>query len=64
VGLVCLGNLLGSAAFAAFATVIGPALGVVQPAAFVGLSKLVTAHPPWVLLVGSILVGWLMGLLS
>jgi hypothetical protein len=44
--------------------VIGPALGVVQPAAFVGLSKLVTAHPPWVLLVGSILVGWLMGLLS
>ena len=44
--LVCVGNLLGSGLFTAFAVTIGPALGVVQPAAFTGLSKLITTHPP------------------
>jgi hypothetical protein len=42
--LVCVGNPLGSGPFAAVA--IGPALGVVKPAAFTGLSKLITTHPP------------------
>jgi formate/nitrite transporter FocA (FNT family) len=63
-GLVCVGNLLGSGLFAAVAVSLGPALGVVQPAAFTGLSKLITTHPPWVLFAGSILTGWLMGLLA
>jgi len=63
-GLVCVGNLLGSALLAGFAVAIGPALGVVKPAAFIGLSKLITGHPPWLLFVGAIFTGWLMGLLA
>jgi len=63
-GLVCVGNLLGSALLAGFAVIIGPALGVVQPAAFIGLSKLITGHSPWLLFVGAIFTGWLMGLLA
>lgn len=37
---------------------------MIEPTTFTGLSKLITIHPPWVLFVGAIFTGWLMGLLA
>ena len=63
-GLVYLGNIVATTVFAAVAVALGPALGVVKPAAFAGIAKLVTAHSPAVLFAGAVFVGWLMGLLA
>lgn len=63
-GLVYLGNIVATTAFAAFAVSLGPALGVVKPTAFAGIAKLVTTHSPGVLFAGAVFVGWLMGLLA
>lgn len=62
--LVYAANMLGGAAFAALAILIGPALGVIQPWAFESIAHHLVSHPWWVILLSAILAGWLMGLLS
>ncbi len=62
--LVYVGNLLGTAAFAWLAVLIGPALGVIQPEAFGHIARLVVKHPGEVIFGSAVLAGWLMGLLS
>ncbi|MGB9986874.1 formate/nitrite transporter family protein [Salarchaeum japonicum] len=63
-GLVYAGNVLAGAVFAAAMVVLAPAYGVVDPAAFEHLARPLVSHPPLVLLMGGVLAGWLMGLLS
>lgn len=63
-GVVYSSNLVGGAIFAALAVAIGPALGVVDPAAFGVIAHHVVDHAWWVILLSAILAGWLMGLLS
>jgi formate-nitrite transporter family protein len=62
--IVYVGNLLGAAAFAWLTTIIGPALGVIDPRAFVALGRPLVLHPWWVILLSGLLAGWMMGLLS
>ncbi len=62
--LIYVSNLAGTAIFARLATVIGPALGVIDPTAFVEIGRRVVSYPWWVILLSAILAGWLMGLLS
>ena len=57
-------NLLGAAAFAGLAVLIGPALGVIDRRAFGAIASSVTQHPGHVILLSGLLAGWLMGLLS
>lgn len=63
-GAVYVGNVVGGVIFSAFAVVIGPAMGIVEPSAFVELGKKMTEHGPLVLVASGVLAGWLMGLLS
>lgn len=63
-GLVYVANLAGAAAFAAFIAWIGPALGSARSWAFVAIAQKYVDHPWWLLLVGGVLAGWLMGLLA
>jgi formate/nitrite transporter FocA (FNT family) len=57
-------NLIGAAIFALLATIIGPALDVIEPAAFHALARPLVAHPWWIILLSGVLAGWMMGLLS
>lgn len=57
-------NLMGAAIFAALATVIGPNLGVIEPAAFGWIAHHLVDHSWWVILLSAVLAGWMMGLLS
>jgi formate/nitrite transporter FocA (FNT family) len=61
---VYVGNLLGAAAFAALAVMIGPALGVIDPAVFGKIARAMTEHPAPVIFASAVFAGWLMGLLS
>jgi formate/nitrite transporter FocA (FNT family) len=63
-GVVWVANILGAAAFAGLATLIGPSLGVIDPRAFGEVAHRLTDHPPRAIFLGGILAGWLMGLLS
>jgi formate/nitrite transporter FocA (FNT family) len=63
-GLVYGSNLLGTAAFAGLAVLVGPALHVVDVAVFGRIAGEVVGHPSWVMLLSAVLAGWLMGLLS
>jgi formate-nitrite transporter family protein len=63
-GLIYGSNLIGAAIFALLVTQIGPALGVVEPAAFGDIARKMVEHSWWVILTSGILAGWLMGLLS
>ncbi len=62
--VVYVANLLGAAAFALLAVAIGPASGVINPAAFGDIARTLTDHPGHVILGSAVLAGWLMGLLS
>ncbi len=62
--IVYLANIIGAAAFAALAVLIGPALGVIQPEAFGVIAHHLTDHPGPVIFGSAVLAGWLMGLLS
>jgi formate/nitrite transporter FocA (FNT family) len=62
--VVLAANLVGAAAFAWLAVEVGPALGVVEPKAFGEMAHRKVSHPAWVIFVGALLAGWLMGLLS
>ncbi len=63
-GVVFVANLLGGAAFAGLAVLIGPALGVIEPRAFEVIARPLVAHSAIVILASAVLAGWLMGLLS
>lgn len=63
-GLIYSANLVGAATFALLATLIGPALDVVDPQAFRVIAGNLLHHPWWVVLLSGLLAGWLMGLLS
>ncbi|WP_254535801.1 formate/nitrite transporter family protein [Halomarina litorea] len=62
--VVYAGNIVGAVLFAAFLAVIGPATGVIEPAAFTEIATGLVEHPWWVLVGAGVLAGWLMGLLS
>jgi len=63
-GLVLAANLVGAALFASFAAVLGPAMGIAEPAAFGELARKMVEKPAWVMLMSAVGAGWLMGLLS
>jgi formate/nitrite transporter FocA (FNT family) len=63
-GIVYVSNLTGAGAFAGIAALVGPALGVAEPAAFGKIAHTVTDHSAWVMLASAALAGWLMGLMS
>ena len=63
-GIVLAANVLGGALFSAFAAVLGPALGIVDPAAFGELAHRLVEKPWWVMLMSAVAAGWLMGMLS
>jgi formate/nitrite transporter FocA (FNT family) len=62
--VVYVANLLGAAAFAGLAVLIGPALGIIEPRAFGAIAQPMIAHPSWILFASAMLAGWLMGLMS
>ena len=62
--VVYVANLIGAAIFAAFAFLIGPALGVVDRGVFGDIAFAATDHPAWVIFLSGVMAGWLMGLLS
>jgi formate/nitrite transporter FocA (FNT family) len=61
--LVYVGNLSGTALFAFLAWIIGPPFGI-KLQAFAYLAHFNIAHTWWQILLGAMLAGWLMGLLS
>lgn len=63
-GLVLLANIVGGTIFAAAASYIGPALGVIEVSAFGELARPLIDKPVGVTLVSAIGAGWVMGLLS
>ncbi|ADJ29423.1 formate/nitrite transporter family protein [Nitrosococcus watsonii] len=63
-GLVYFSNLVGATIFALLATLVGLGLEVASPEAYGHLAQRLTNHSGAVLLLGGILAGWLMGLLS
>lgn len=63
-GIVLAANVLGGAVFSAFAAVLGPALGIIDPAAFGELARKLVEKPWWVMVMSAVAAGWLMGLLS
>jgi formate/nitrite transporter FocA (FNT family) len=62
--VVYVANMLGAAAFAGLAAVIGPSLGVIEPRVFGEIARRVTDHSARETFLSGILAGWLMGLLS
>lgn len=63
-GLVYVGNLVGSAVFAAFAVFVATRLGVADTHAFVELAMRMVDHDLLTIIVAGVLAGWLMGLLT
>ncbi len=63
-GVVYVANLIGAAAFAGIAVVIGPAMRVIDPAAFGTIAHRMTDHSGAVVFASGVLAGWLMGLVS
>ena len=62
--VVYVANLIGAALFAAFAVLIGPALGIIDRPVFGDIALASTNHPAWVVFLSAVMAGWLMGLLS
>jgi len=62
--LVFAGNLVGAGIFAFLAAIVGPAFGVITPEAFGYLAHANVDRAWWVIALGAMLAGWLMGLLS
>jgi len=63
-GTIYVANIVGGTIFAAIAVIVGPALDVIEPAAFGEIAEHVVDHAWWVILLSAVLAGWLMGLLS
>jgi len=62
--VVWIANMIGAAAFAGLATLIGPSLGVIDPGAFGTIAHRMTDHPSQAMFLSAVLAGWLMGLVS
>jgi formate-nitrite transporter family protein len=62
--IVYIANLIGGAVFASIASLIGPAMKVIEPAAFGEIAKPLIGHLWWTTMLGGILAGWMMGLLT
>jgi formate-nitrite transporter family protein len=57
-------NILGAAVFAGIAVVLGTQTQLIKPHALAEIAHGLTKYRWWVILLGGILAGWLMGLLS
>ncbi|MDX1646965.1 MAG: formate/nitrite transporter family protein [Longimicrobiales bacterium] len=62
--LVYLANLVGAAAFAAFAVLLGPRLGIVEVEAFRHIARALVDHDALTIFLSAVAAGWLVGLLS
>ncbi len=62
--LIYSANIAGAIIFALFVTTIGPALDVIDPAAFTEIALPLVNQSWWVILLSGVLAGWMMGLLS
>jgi len=62
--VVYCGNMLGAAAFAALTVLIGPSIRVIDPAVLTHLGSTACRLGGGPMLLGAILAGWLMGLMS
>ncbi len=62
--IVFAANLIGAAAFAELAVLIGPSLGVIRRPVFAEIARTMTDHPGPVIFASAVLAGWLMGLMS
>jgi formate/nitrite transporter FocA (FNT family) len=62
--VVYIANLMGAAAFAALAQLIGPMLGIFGYRELGQLAHQIVDHPGEAILLSAILAGWLMGLMS
>lgn len=63
-GLVYLSNIIGATLFAGLIVIVGPALGVIDPAAFGEIARSLVEHNWWIIFLSGLLAGWMMGLLS
>lgn len=63
-GVIYTSNLLGVALFGALAVVLGTRTEIVSPAVLGEIAHGITRYEWWVILLGGVLAGWLMGLLS
>ena len=63
-GLVYAGNIVGGIAFTVAMVNFAPAYGAVERSVFAEIATSLVHHEPGVLLAGSVVAGWLMGLLS
>ena len=57
-------NLVGCVVFAGLITVVGPAMGIIQPKAFGELANALLPLSWWVILLSGVIAGWLMGLVT
>jgi formate/nitrite transporter FocA (FNT family) len=62
--LVFLGNILGTAVFAAIVALTGPPLGIIDADVLGQLARPFVERSWWLILVSAALAGWLMGLLA
>jgi formate-nitrite transporter family protein len=63
-GLVLISNVAGGAVIAAITSQVAPRMGAVDVEAFSDIAARLLDHPWWVMLLGAIAAGWLMGLLA
>jgi len=63
-GLIYVSNLVGGTIIATLITILGPALGIVDPSVFPEMALLLVDHPWWVIVLSGLLAGWMMGLVS
>ncbi|WP_135362857.1 formate/nitrite transporter family protein [Halosimplex halophilum] len=63
-GVTYVSNLLGCGLFAALVAVLGPQMGIVEPAAFGTLASALLPFPGRVIFLSGVVAGWLMGLVT
>lgn len=63
-GLIYVANLMGAAVFSGLLVLIGPELGIVEPAVLGEIAGRMVGFDGWVVLLSGLLAGWLMGLMS
>jgi formate-nitrite transporter family protein len=63
-GLVLTGNVVGAAVIAAVISQVGPRMGVIEVAALHDIAAKLLNHEWWIMLLGAIAAGWVMGLLA
>jgi len=62
--LVYSANVIGALAFAFVMPLVGSEMGILEEAALREIALPMFEHPGWVIFLGAVLAGWLMGLLS